>query len=223
MTYHFFKFQTNTKPTKKKEYTSQTQATRSAPLLELTLLVLTLVLLSLIVLRVSTDRLDSTQPNLPTNHLPSSNSPSISSGHSSSILSTISSAWTESLVRQLGQLVEATRPKPYTEREVEICAKLLYGEARGCTVEEQKLVIWCICNRADKYGQTIERVATAPQQFLGYSSCNPVLEELCSVVREVLDAWARGEEALVYPPYATSSEYLFFYGDGVHNWFREKY
>lgn len=214
---------------------AKSTTTRLSPPLALVLLVLILKLVVLIALRVSTE--SAVQSNSPTsyltansqssnstNHLPSSSSVNYSSSVSST--PSISSSLTElagSLVRQLSQLVEAARPRPYTEREVEICAKLLYGEARGCTVEEQKLVIWCICNRADKYGQTIEEVATAPQQFLGYSSRNPVLEELCSVVREVLDAWVSGEEALVYPPYATSSEYLFFYGDGVHNWFRENY
>lgn len=85
------------------------------------------------------------------------------------------------------------------------------------------LVAWCICNRADAYNQSVEEVVTAPYQFAGYNPKNPVESEHLEVATEVLKAWARGEKALVLPPYATTSEYLFFVGDGEHNWFREKY
>lgn len=107
--------------------------------------------------------------------------------------------------------------------EVELVAKTLYGEARGCSSEEQALVAWCICNRADVFGKSIEEVVTQPYQFHGYADSNPVWLELEEVATEVLEAWYAGEEALVVEPYATTSEYLFFYGDGQHNWFREEY
>ena len=107
--------------------------------------------------------------------------------------------------------------------EATLVAQTIYGEARGCSREEQMLVAWCICNRADARNQSIEEVVTAPYQFSGYNPKNPVESEHLEVATEVLKAWARGEKALVLPPYATTSEYLFFVGDGEHNWFREKY
>lgn len=111
----------------------------------------------------------------------------------------------------------------YSSYEVTLMCQTVYGEARGCSREEQMLVAWCICNRADSSGASIEQIVTAPRQFHGYDPENPVTDEISSVVLEVLDAWSRGKEALVYEPYATTSEYMYFSGDGVHNWFREEY
>lgn len=111
----------------------------------------------------------------------------------------------------------------YTSDEVTLVCQTVYGEARGCSREEQMLVVWCICNRADSSGASIERVVTAPRQFHGYNPEHPVTDEIRSAVLEVLDAWSQGQEALVYEPYANTSEYLYFSGDGVHNWFREEW
>lgn len=126
--------------------------------------------------------------------------------------------------------VNSYRPEPtpevvakYSSYEITLTAKAVWGEARGCSRDEQKLVVWCICNRADARDQSVEEVVTAPYQFHGFDYDNPVEPEIVEVVEEVFEAWSRGEEALVLPPYATTSDYLFFYGDGEHNWFREEY
>lgn len=111
----------------------------------------------------------------------------------------------------------------YSSRDVTLVAQALWGEARGCSRDEQKLVAWCICNRADARGQSIEEVVTAPHQFAGFNPEHPVDAELVAVAEEVLQAWSRGEEALILPPYANTSDYQFFHGDGEHNWFREEY
>ena len=111
----------------------------------------------------------------------------------------------------------------YSSRDVTLVCQTVYGEARGCSRAEQMLVAWCICNRVDTTGSSIEQVVLAPGQFCGYSSRNPVTDEIYNLVLEVLDSWSRGQEALVYEPYATTSNYLYFSGDGVHNWFREEY
>ena len=126
--------------------------------------------------------------------------------------------------------VDSYNPEPtpevvakYSPDESTMAAQTVWGEARGCSRDEQKLVIWCICNRADAFNQSIEEVITAPYQFAGYSPSNPVDPEIVEVVEEVFQAWSRGEEALVLPPYSTTSNYKFFGGDGEHNWFREEY
>lgn len=111
----------------------------------------------------------------------------------------------------------------YSSREVTLVAQTLWGEARGCSRDEQKLVAWCICNRANAREQSIEEVVTAPHQFAGFNPEHPVDAELVAVAEEVLQAWSRNEEALILPPYANTSDYQFFYGDGEHNWFREEY
>ena len=126
--------------------------------------------------------------------------------------------------------VDSYNPEPtpevvakYSSDEVTLTAQAVWGEARGCSRDEQKLVIWCICNRADAFNQSVEEIITAPYQFAGYSPSNPVDPEIVEVVEEVFQAWSRGEEALVLPPYSTTSNYKFFGGDGEHNWFREEY
>ena len=110
----------------------------------------------------------------------------------------------------------------YTEDELIMVAQVIWGEARGCTPSEQMLVAWCICNRVDYNGTDI---ATEIRNgaFHGYSSYNPVEDAIYLVAKEVLDNWSSGEEALVYPPYAYNSDYLYFGGDGRHNWFRHIY
>lgn len=111
----------------------------------------------------------------------------------------------------------------YTSEEITLVCQTVYGEARGCSKEEQQLVVWCICNRADYSGASVEQVVTATRQFHGYDPENPVTEEIFENVTEVLEAWSRNEEALVYEPYATTTEYRYFSGDGRHNWYREEW
>lgn len=134
--------------------------------------------------------------------------------------------------------VPTTTPEPepepivelrYQEHEAQMVAQTVWGEIRGGTKDEWRLVVWCICNRVDsqyngfKNQNTIEKVVTARNQFHGYSSTNPIDEDIMEVVLEELYKWSAGEEAPIIEPYATTSEYLFFYGDGVHNWFREEW
>lgn len=111
----------------------------------------------------------------------------------------------------------------YTSEEITLVCQTVYGEARGCSKEEQQLVVWCICNRVDYSGTSVEQVVTASRQFHGYDPENPVTEEIFENVTEVLEAWSRNEEALVYEPYATTTEYRYFSGDGRHNWYREEW
>ena len=122
------------------------------------------------------------------------------------------------------ELINLSEPvAKYTSEEITLVCQTVYGEARGCSKEEQQLVVWCICNRADYSGTSVEQVVTANRQFHGYDPENPVTEEIFENVTEVLEAWSRNEEALVYEPYATTTEYRYFYGDGRHNWYREEW
>lgn len=121
---------------------------------------------------------------------------------------------------QQSQSIEDTK---YTEFDAETIARAVWGEARGCSRDEQKLVVWCICNRADVYDMSLYDVVTAKNQFTGYSRKHPVDEDILEVVYEVLEDWERGERALVLEPYATDSMYLYFNGRDGHNWFRYEY
>jgi hypothetical protein len=109
------------------------------------------------------------------------------------------------------------------EDEITVLAKLVWGEARGCTTTEQAAVIWCVLNRVDSenpyYPDDVIGVATQPNQFVGYRECNPVEDELKILAEDVLTRWkSETQEGRVLP-----KEYVFFHGDGKHNYFRVNY
>jgi len=113
--------------------------------------------------------------------------------------------------------------KPYvTDEERDLLAKAVYGEARGCSRDEQALVVWTALNRLDdgRFGKDITAIITHPGQFAGYRAKYPVTDEILSVVNDAVDAYERGETAPVCPPYATKSDYKYFNGDSRHNYFR---
>lgn len=123
--------------------------------------------------------------------------------------------------------IEDPLPLPYTDTDIEVLSKMVWGEARGCTAEEQALCIWTVLNRlADgRFGDSIEAIVKAPYQFAGYNQANPVTDEIQAVVINALEAWTAGEDAPVLEPYAVDGNYLYFTGgtDGLHNWFRGVY
>lgn len=107
--------------------------------------------------------------------------------------------------------------------EVEMLAKMVYGEARGCSRLHQSAVIWCVLNRVDAGGGSIEDVITAPNQFVGYNSNTPVTDDIKALVEDVLIRWQMekkccGDVGRTLPP-----EYRWFYGDGKVNYFRDAY
>lgn len=112
----------------------------------------------------------------------------------------------------------------FTPEEAWMVAQTIYGEAGVCSYEECRLVAWCICNRVDSgiWGGTISDVVN-PGQFHGYNPNREIADEYLAIAWEVLTEWSMGEEADILEPYATTSGYLYFYGDGSHNWFREVY
>ena len=122
-------------------------------------------------------------------------------------------------------------PNLYTEEDVIVLTKMLWGEARGITDLngasakcQQAAVIWTVLNRYDAgYSSTIKGVVTAPNQFSGYSSGNPVDEELMVLVTDVLDRWNREKNGEINVGRVIPSDYLWFYGDGRHNHFKNEY
>lgn len=129
-----------------------------------------------------------------------------------------------SVAQEEGEVQEDPLPL-YSQEEVALVANTIYGEARGCSKAEKRLVAWCICNRVDSgsWGNTIEEVVTYPSAFHGYNESWPEEAECVKIAQDVLTEWRSGKEADVLEPYAPTSEYLYFGGDGEHNWFREEY
>ena len=111
----------------------------------------------------------------------------------------------------------------HSETEIEMLAKTIWGEARGCSEEEQKLVAWCIFQRVDDnyFPDTIAKVITQAGQFVGYDPSHPIDPELYELAKQEIAAWERGGQPPTHPEYAPSERYLYFHGNGKANYFRE--
>ena len=125
----------------------------------------------------------------------------------------------EAVVKPMPLVVEDEEEPAINEADVEMLAKLVWGEARGCSTTEQAAVIWTVLNRVDSedpvFPDTIQEVVTQPWQFIGYDPAYPVEQDKVDLARDVLTRWLTGGEGRVLP-----KEYVFFHGDGIHNHFR---
>lgn len=111
------------------------------------------------------------------------------------------------------------------DSNVDILAKLVYGEARGCSTTEQAAVIWCVLNRVDAgYADgTIWGVVTQKGQFTGYRATNPVLTTHRELAIDVLKRWYREKRGVEDVGRVLPKAYKYFSGDGKHNYFRPEY
>ena len=112
----------------------------------------------------------------------------------------------------------------YTHDDVIAIAKMLYGESRGCSIDNQKKAVWCVLNRvdADGFPDTIIGVLSQPNQFHGYSTAFPVWNELTAVAEDVLTRWSLEKQGVAVNRELPKS-FLYFTGTGRENIFREAY
>ena len=129
------------------------------------------------------------------------------------------------------QMVAALEPSAepeyemyFSEDDVVAMAKMLWGEARGCTRNNQAMAVWCVLNRVDdpRFPDTILGVVAQPSQFHGYSPVFPVWDELYAVALDVLTRWSLEKQGVTVERELPNT-YLWFTGDGVQNHFREAY
>ena len=134
--------------------------------------------------------------------------------------------WGGLKVQQMVAVPEpSAEPEMYfSEDDVIAMAKMLWGEARGCTRDNQAMAVWCVLNRVDdsRFPDTIQSVLSQPSQFHGYSPDFPVWDELYAVALDVLTRWSMEKQGVAVERELPST-YLGFTGDGVQNWFREAY
>ena len=112
----------------------------------------------------------------------------------------------------------------FSEDDVIAVAKMLWGEARGCTRDNQAMAVWCVLNRVDdsRFPDTIQGVLSQPFQFHGYSPNFPVWDELYAVALDVLMRW-NAEKNGVTVERELPNTYLWFTGYNGSNHFREVY
>lgn len=129
-------------------------------------------------------------------------------------------------VVQVTEVVEITAVyEPWTVQEEDaiMLARLAWCEARGCSTTEQAAVMWCALNRVDdpRFPSTIRDVILQENQFY-YLDDAPATEELLSLARDVLARWGM-EDLLVDSGRVLPEGYVFFRGDGQHNYFRDEF
>ena len=112
----------------------------------------------------------------------------------------------------------------FTEDDVAAMAKMLWGEARGCTRDNQIKCAWVVVNRVDdeRFPDTIQGVLEQPSQFHGYDPSYPVTDELYSVAFDVLTRWSYEKQGIPVRRELPKS-FLWFTGNGRENIFREAY
>ena len=114
----------------------------------------------------------------------------------------------------------------WTETDAVMLARLIYSEARGVeSTMEKAAVVWCVLNRADDSGASIFKVITAPNQF-AYSRNAPTKsggEDYTVLARDVLSRWSMEKDGLTDVGRVLPREYMWFYGDGQQNRFRDRY
>ena len=127
------------------------------------------------------------------------------------------------------QMVDVPEPSAepemyFTEDDVVAMAKMLWGEARGCTRDNQAMAVWCVLNRVDdsRFPNTILGVLSQPSQFHGYSPDFPVWDELYAVALDVLTRWSMEKQGADVARELDKNA-VFFTGDGIQNWFRSVY
>lgn len=103
------------------------------------------------------------------------------------------------------------------ESEIELLAKLIYGEARGLTEAEQAAVAWCVFNRVDNplWPNSVSEVILQSNpciQFEGYSASNPVEESIAEIARSAWTAWKNEDESQRTLP----QELTFFHAECIN-------
>lgn len=112
----------------------------------------------------------------------------------------------------------------FTEADVIALAQMLYGEARGCTVDNQRKCVWCVLNRVDdaRFPDTIIGVVSQSGQFYGYSPNFPVWDNLRAVALDVLTRWSMEKQGADVARELPDT-YCWFTGFNGSNHFREEY
>ena len=104
-------------------------------------------------------------------------------------------------------------------------AKLMWGEAGGIeSVTDVACIGWVVCNRVDDQPEpvTVASVITAPNRFY-YRESFPVRDDLYTLARDVLERWTMERLGYIGPGRVLPSDYIYFSGDGQHNYFRNAY
>lgn len=132
--------------------------------------------------------------------------------------------WGGLKVQKIVALPEPEYEMYFTEADIATLAQMLYGEARGCSIDNQMKACWCVLNRVDdsRFPNSIIGVVSASGQFYGYSPNHPVWDNLYEVAEDVLIRWSLEKQGVCVNRELPET-YLWFTGNGAENVFREVY
>lgn len=118
---------------------------------------------------------------------------------------------------------EPTEPM-LNQKDVEYIGRTIWGEAGGVKSKaERAAVAWCILNRVDASGKSIEEVVTAPSQFYGYRPDGDCPQEHLDLAADVLTRWQAEKNGEQFVGRVLPASYLYFMGDGERNHFSKEY
>lgn len=121
----------------------------------------------------------------------------------------------------------ATPTPALDPEEIELIGRTIWGEADGVISKaERAAVAWCILNRVDERGQTIEEVVTAPRQFQGYrpaADWGECPQRHLDLAADVLARWYAEKAGATDVGRVLPAEYSFFVGDLVRNHFSKSF
>lgn len=129
---------------------------------------------------------------------------------------------TRLMLEESNEIIKALKDEKYnigytvTNAEINMIAKTVWGEARGCSKLQQSGVVWCILNRVDNgyWGDTVAEVVTAPSQFHGYDKNFPVDDDIKALVKDVVARWQLEKLGCGNVGRTLPSRFLYFASNG---------
>lgn len=111
------------------------------------------------------------------------------------------------------------------ETDLECLAKMVWGEARGCSTKEQAACVWVVLNRVEdrRFPDSIQAVVKQKGQFAGYAGDNPCTSEIVSLCADVLARWMIEPELIGGVGRTIPNDYFFWWGDGKTNHFTKEW
>ncbi len=104
--------------------------------------------------------------------------------------------------------------------EIELLARTIWGEAEIVKIRsEQAAVAWCVLNRVDYYGESIENIILAPYQFVCRLEDEAVPDYYLELAADVVVRWEREHAGFEDVGRTLPADYRFFTGDGWRNYF----
>lgn len=111
----------------------------------------------------------------------------------------------------------------YTANDAIDIAKLLWRECGSVESKtEQACVAWSLLNRVDATGESIYDTIRKPNQY-AFSEWTQVMDDMLVLAYDVLNRWNDERNGFADVGRVLPNEYIYFSGDGVHNYFRDAF